>query len=271
VATNRRTSTSPICHRAFNCCASTAVLVTENRLHIRCQSLEAARAILGIEDICNDNNRFIPCTEHGENWKTHSLNGPMQLLIMHTHTRCLSCPPSAHSSVTALRPRQHQADWEPLQEERGFTLVNIWPLTKTRSDSRKSSLSIFRKNQFSSHFPKLRLTPWICVFVFVEDLCAKATCHFLLHFWIFVKEHAKTVEKPIQLHFSRNCEVFLKSRKDVRLDIIIIDHWRFLRALARLPFRGKLVLYQLIRNRGNPIPPKPPKLLFPQWPFVFEV
>jgi hypothetical protein len=76
-------------------------------LHIRCQSLEAARAILGIEDICNDNNRFIPCTEHGENWKTHSLNGPMQLLIMHTHTRCLSCPPSAHSSVTALRPRQH--------------------------------------------------------------------------------------------------------------------------------------------------------------------
>ncbi len=106
---------------------------------------------------------------------------------------------------------------------------------------------------------------------FMFPMCKGDLPLFLLHFWIFVKEHAKTVEKPIQLHFSRNCEVFLKSRKDVRLDIIIIDHWRFLRALARLPFRGKLVLYQLIRNRGNPIPPKPPKLLFQQWPFVFEV
>jgi hypothetical protein len=94
---------------------------------------------------------------------------------------------------------------------------------------------------------------------------------FLLHFWIFVKEHAKTVEKPIQLHFSRNCEVFLKFRNTVRLAIILIDHWRFSRALARPQFCGKLVLYQLIRSRGNPIPPKPPTLLFQQWPFVFDV
>jgi hypothetical protein len=84
-------------------------------------------------------------------------------------------------------------------------------------------------------------------------------------------KHAKTVKKPIQLHFSRKCEVFLRFRKAVRLEIILIDHWRFSRALAHLPFRGKLVHYLLIPSRGDPIPPKPPKLLFQQWPFVFEV
>jgi hypothetical protein len=57
--------------------------------------------------------------------------------------------------------------------------------------------------------------------------------------------------------------------KNMGLEFIIIDNWRFSRALAHLPFRGKLVLYTRARNRTYQNHQKPTKISVPTMAVCF--